>query len=457
MCDCLDEFDLETEFVPGEVRKIASLALIQEVLVNASAPTSLETNIRLEELITHDDRDQIADLVHMFYVAAKFRHSNIPLLVDILQFVIEKSQVPNAIEIYRCHLFPSFGKTNSRMPYRHRFICECIRKSILDAERVVASIKQFHDSSGFLNEELEILAAWYGPYLAQYAPDLAASLKVIDNPELYDILIDFGYPKGSIEYFLRTDDVAHFQSLIVGNQFSLDSLVSKSVFETAFLLENEPYYVHYAVYYGAVRCVKFMLLNNVDLGKSDKKMIFLLQFATAGGNSEIIRLLEQRKCYFNGTQQISALFHRNSVFDWLNETKYPITDYNDPCLGSILIQSVIGNNLSIFLLLLGRRKCESLVDFLCRDWTIFRSVLQAAAEHGHTALLRFLLSRPGLDVNARNQGNNTALHFACYYGHVEAVRMLLAYPGIDIRIRNRVSSFFQNVPVFLFSLFLFHF
>lgn len=110
----------------------------------------------------------------------------------------------------------------------------------------------------------------------------------------------------------------------------------------------------------------------------------------------------------------------------------------------ILIQSVIGNNLSIFLLLLGRRKCDNLVEFLCRDWTIYRSVLHAAAEHGHVALLRFLLSKPGLDVNARNQGNNTALHFACYYGHVEAVRMLLAYPGIDIRIRNRVPLFLKT-------------
>jgi hypothetical protein len=93
----------------------------------------------------------------------------------------------------------------------------------------------------------------------------------------------------------------------------------------------------------------------------------------------------------------------------------------------IMIQSVIGNNMSIFMLLLGRCKCNHFIAFLCRDWTIYRSVLQAGAEHGRIAFLRFLLSKPG---------NNTALHFACYSGHVEAVKMVLAYPGIDLRIRN---------------------
>jgi hypothetical protein len=84
-------------------------------------------------------------------------------------------------------------------------------------------------------------------------------------------------------------------------------------------------------------------------------MVFLPQFATAGGNSERIRLFEQRKCSFNGMQQMSALF------DWLNATKHPVIDCNDPHLGSTIIQSGIANNLSI-LLLLARSKFRNLTE-----------------------------------------------------------------------------------------------
>jgi ankyrin repeat protein len=439
------DFDLEVEFPAEEVHKISSLACIQEIIVDSMPSNALETNVRLSELVSHDDPSLIPDLIHMFFVAAKYRHQNIPILADVLRFLIDKSTVPNALALYRQHLFPSFTKTNSRLGFRHRFTCECIRKRIADAVHIVGLVRQFRDAHLCLSPEIDTLAAWYSPYVIEHAPELARDLHVIADPDLYATLTEYAHPRDTVEYCLRTDDVVGFQRLIVSHPLPLDRVVAKSAFETGYLLENEPYFVHYAVYYGAVRCVKFMLLNNVDLAKHDRNMVFVPQFAAAGGDCEIIRLLEQRRCYFNGTQQISALFHRNSVFDWLNATKYPVTDYNDPYLGSTIIQAVIANNLSIFLLLLARSKFENLSDVLCKDLTIYRSVLQAAAEYGHTALVRFLLSRPGLDINAQNQGNNTALHFACYYGHFETVRVLLDYPGIDLSVKNRVQLFIDNV------------
>jgi ankyrin repeat protein len=444
----MSEFDLRAEFGESEVARIAGFAMIQDLLVDATESNLLETNVSLDELIAPDDSSLISDFCHMFYVAAKFRHQNIPTLVGILSFIVEKSQVPDARSRYAACLLPSFTRTNSRTAYRHRFIFECVQKGILRAECVIAEIECFQSSFPDLTDELDFLVSWYSPFVLRLSPSLAANPRVIRDAQLFETLVEYGYLSDTIEYCLKTDDVARFQDLIVANRYSLDRTIARSIFETGFLLENNPYYIHFAVYYGSVHCVKFMLLNNVDLTKKDSSMVFLPQFATAGGNGEIIRLLEQRKCYFNGTQQMAALFHRNSVFDWLHETKYHVTDYNDPYLGSILIQATVGNNLSIFLFLLEHSQFEEIVDFLCTDWTIYRSVLQAAAEYGHAALLRFLLGRPGIAVSSQNQERNTAAHFACYFGQFEVLQHLLDYPGIDLTLKNRRVSFVLTTSFF---------
>jgi ankyrin repeat protein len=48
-----------------------------------------------------------------------------------------------------------------------------------------------------------------------------------------------------------------------------------------------------------------------------------------------------------------------------------------------------------------------------------------AAQEGHLAIVRLLLSRCRLDVNAQNSGGASAIFFAAKYGRVGVVRYLL--------------------------------
>jgi ankyrin repeat protein len=66
-----------------------------------------------------------------------------------------------------------------------------------------------------------------------------------------------------------------------------------------------------------------------------------------------------------------------------------------------------------------------------RDQPYEWSLLHAAAHNGHLAIVDFLLAR-GLDVNAREKGDNTyAMHWAAAAGHVHVVRRL-ADAGGDV-------------------------
>ena len=57
----------------------------------------------------------------------------------------------------------------------------------------------------------------------------------------------------------------------------------------------------------------------------------------------------------------------------------------------------------------------------------------------HQELVCLLLEQEGIDVNARNVNNTTALHTACYDGNTEMLRMLLAVPGIHKDVVDRLG------------------
>ena len=81
--------------------------------------------------------------------------------------------------------------------------------------------------------------------------------------------------------------------------------------------ENFFYYKHFFSYlqimafYGAIKCFKHAsLTNEYDFNDVEK-------FAVAGGNMEIIHILEQRNISFKDCLKVSITFHRNELSDWI--------------------------------------------------------------------------------------------------------------------------------------------
>ena len=58
-----------------------------------------------------------------------------------------------------------------------------------------------------------------------------------------------------------------------------------------------------------------------------------------------------------------------------------------------------------------------------------RTLLMEAAVKDHREMVSLLLSSLGIQVNAKNMFNETALHLACFYGSVASLSKLLATPG----------------------------
>ena len=69
-----------------------------------------------------------------------------------------------------------------------------------------------------------------------------------------------------------------------------------------------------------------------------------------------------------------------------------------------------------------------------------RSCLMEAAGRGHTGVVELLLAHPGIDINAVNSGNMTALHGACMYGWKDVGVRLLAHPRVNLNIRDGMDG-----------------
>ena len=50
--------------------------------------------------------------------------------------------------------------------------------------------------------------------------------------------------------------------------------------------------------------------------------------------------------------------------------------------------------------------------------------------------MKYLLSRPGIDVNAKNKFGQTALILAAWKGHDRVVKALLDHGEVDLTIRD---------------------
>ena len=63
----------------------------------------------------------------------------------------------------------------------------------------------------------------------------------------------------------------------------------------------------------------------------------------------------------------------------------------------------------------------------CLMWAIIR---------GNEEMVDVLLEQPSIEVNAKDNDENTALHWACAPGNVAILNQLLAFPGILVNERD---------------------
>ncbi|OHS95398.1 hypothetical protein TRFO_10537 [Tritrichomonas foetus] len=204
------------------------------------------------------------------------------------------------------------------------------------------------------------------------------NIKMIENDELRV----YGLNPDQIAESIRNDDLKAFQSATARLQ-TLNTLIRASRYETFDFVSNfgkRPSLIEYAAFFGSINVFKYLLEKGVEAGST------LPEFAAAGGNVEIIHLLEEDKTLPIGQEcNLTAIefFHRD-----LNEYFSNLNYENSPILN--ILVSIEHYNMRYFL-------NNILTEDLSKE--DYELCLLYAVNSQNIDVLNLILTVPGIDVN----------------------------------------------------------
>lgn len=127
--------------------------------------------------------------------------------------------------------------------------------------------------------------------------------------------------------YIFNDDIDAFQNFCSSPDIILDYRFPKAVVSDYVALEfHDLDMIRTTAYFGATKCFKYLLMNGVSLHNTSKPLFnrlrtnTIMRWAVRGGNTEIIRLLEQNGVNSSKEDiQSAIMFHQDDIFDWLIE------------------------------------------------------------------------------------------------------------------------------------------
>lgn len=152
-----------------------------------------------------------------------------------------------------------------------------------------------------------------------------------DDWKLYNEMVNTGVNADSLAFILRFDRLSDLQEIAARGPFDMNQRIEVSPYERCDFVNHKPTLIQYAAFFGATKCFKWLYLNGADLSLCDDPRWndsvgyegrSLAEFAVAGGNVEIVRLVEQTGAKFDGCAEIAVQFKWNLIAEWLELTLF---------------------------------------------------------------------------------------------------------------------------------------
>lgn len=375
-----------TKFLSPEViEKVNKVASLQTLLLNIS-------NENLDDVInrlTSTDLN-IFQLLHNVMIVAEYRPFSIPNLVQLCSHIenikpllLRKLSNPKILNLEQIY-----------------FLSKCRDAGIIQDNEVIDSIE------GKSYDE-EIFKSCF-----------------FNNGESDLIPID----GESIEEAIRHDSISELEACFNENQYyQLDYRIRPSIQFGCHFLRNQPTLIQYAAFCSSFNVFKYLLEKGANIDLLDLNNRSLAQFAMAGGNKDIIELLKQKRVSFNGVMKFAVRFHRNDLFEFVDDDPIPLLHH---CTAS--------NNVSLVLNCIEHGLNVNQPDILNSN-----SPIEVAAFFNSLDCLEIFLNHRLVNVNAKNKDGQTALHIAASKDFIEFVHLLLD----NELVQTRLSDIKGRMPI----------
>ncbi|OHT11043.1 hypothetical protein TRFO_19444 [Tritrichomonas foetus] len=223
---------------------------------------------------------------------------------------------------------------------------------------------------------------------------------------------------------IQNDDINMFQDFFSQSNLSFDMKMEYNIDgyfdKTANVTWKLPQLIEYVAFCGSIKIFKFLWLN-----KANTKIPDLYYFSIAGGNSEIIHLVESINFDYNIQHLVVAAieFHRNDVVQYLFNTK------NFEILEGININiSIEYNNIEILLYILDHPSITS--ELLAT--AIFSSILYCNID-----ILKYLIEAKKVNLNDKAVSKYLIIR-AIRTKNTDIVRYLCGFKEIDLNDSDEI-------------------
>ena len=154
--------------------------------------------------------------------------------------------------------------------------------------------------------------------------------------------------------------------------------------------------------FGSVKCFKHAISTDAY------DMSNVAKYAIAGGDKEIIHILEQKGASFDGCFEVAVKYHRDDLCDWLL-THYKCEDFD-------ITKTFDYHNMKAFLFLKENKTGV--------DQRTINMWFCSASEEGHIEVVKYLHEECHADVETKDQDGCTPINAASFWGHFGVVKYL---------------------------------
>jgi len=390
--------------------------------------------------------ERVYQLVHELYAVLEIRRISFPVLARLVKLLLNSADENNSLAKLKPILLQSAFRPYGNLLLHKKaetlmFIRHCLVEGAFSITDIADSIHKVLNDCIFETVENSLLIMFFGPEIESYDPVLFGMLSkriqkhdtplepFLDNLDqlrsnkwdLLKELITYSCFKNSIEFYLLSDNVSAISDLTLTEA---NKKLNNLFFHPRFLHDRNPTLVQFAAFYGSIECFKHL----INLGASLKGVE---KFAAAGGNMEIIHIVEEKGYSFDMTLKTVTRFRHYDLFEILfNKNSFSAIDADYESLdadAATTIDSVFAkccktNNMySLFYVLKNGASPTK--------WSV-SDKLYLAAEEGHLGVLKLLSSIPGVDYNKIIRGNNP-LFAAAENGHLGSFLFLLSQKGVN--------------------------
>jgi ankyrin repeat protein len=231
-------------------------------------------------------------------------------------------------------------------------------------------------------------------------------------------LVEF-FPVGTVEKSIIEDNINDFNEHTANASFNPKTKIKTK--DPINVVNNDNYisYIQLMALFGSKKCFKYAVsTEEYDLDDTAK-------YAVAGGDIEIIHILEQNGVSFDNCFEQAVKYHREDICEWLL--------LHHKCEEIRIMSAIEYHNIDIFMYLLLSRTNVSKSDI--------DQCLVTASRIGHLEVVKYLYDQSHADVEARDMiGGYTPLIFASEKGHIEIVKYLCEHCHANVLAQDQIGK-----------------